>query len=305
MEKRFKGSPVIASLIFHSLLFASAYWVIRQAKETQSKAPRWVSVTLPPAQKPNQKTDQDNTSKNQRIVETKLVKKTEKSAPDAFLGAQNQIVKEQTQAKTPGIMRQSQPVAKPETRQSAQNKAAEKSNPHNQVNPENREGPSKLAKLGLGLGPSKNQPQEENQAAKDWVKPQGAIAGGEYIKGLKDSEFSALNTREFVFYSYFQRIRERLDRAWVPILRGQLVRMQKTGRTLASEKDYHTRVLVSLNPDGEIIRVQVISESGTKDLDDVAVRAFNKAGPFPNPPRGLLGSAKEIKIPWAFILRTT
>ena len=80
----------------------------------------------------------------------------------------------------------------------------------------------------------------------------------DYVKGMKESDRTALNTKEYVFYGYFQRIRERLDRAWVPILRDRLVKMYRMGRSLASDMDHITQVIVVLNPQGEIMRVQVV-----------------------------------------------
>ena len=63
-------------------------------------------------------------------------------------------------------------------------------------------------------------------------------------------------------------------------------------------------MLVTLDNDGQIVRVQVVTESGTSDLDDAAIKAFNDAGPFPNPPKGLIGAAGKVAIRWDFVLRT-
>jgi protein TonB len=157
-----------------------------------------------------------------------------------------------------------------------------------------------LSGLAVPIIPPKEAKQAEPQ-------PNWADVGSlpqDYVKGLKESEKTALNTKEYVFYGYFQRIRERLDRAWVPILREKLVKLWRTGRQLASDMDHTTQVLVILNKTGEIVRVQVVSESGTGDLDDAAVRAFNQAGPFPNPPKGIIDPNGEIQIPWQFVLKT-
>jgi len=52
--------------------------------------------------------------------------------------------------------------------------------------------------------------------------------------------------------------------------------------------------------DGKVV-AQDIAEL---HLADAAVKAFNQAGPFPNPPQGIIDSSGEIKVPWEFILRT-
>lgn len=117
-----------------------------------------------------------------------------------------------------------------------------------------------------------------------------------------NSEF--LNTAEFKYHSYFQRIRKQLEKSWVPILKRELFLYYESGRKLANKKDYITQLLVVLNKEGEIVRVQLVSESGTSNLDDAAIKAFKKAGPFPNPPKGMINTNNEITIPWDFMLKT-
>src|SRR5690606_6387431 len=75
------------------------------------------------------------------------------------------------------------------------------------------------------------------------------------------------------------------------------------GRQLASDVDYTTQLLVSLDDQGRVIRVQIIGASGTRDLDEAAVKAFNEAGPFPNPPTGLVKNG-QVHVRWDFVLRT-
>ncbi|MEK7690222.1 MAG: TonB family protein, partial [Bdellovibrionota bacterium] len=126
----------------------------------------------------------------------------------------------------------------------------------------------------------------------------------EYLRGFKESDRTLLNTKEYVFFSYFQRIRQRLDTAWQPLLRNHITKLYKRGRQLASEVDHKTQLLVVLNKKGEIEKVQMIEESGVSDLDQAAVEAFNQAGPFPNPPRGLVDGGGHVEIGCYFVLKT-
>ncbi len=80
--------------------------------------------------------------------------------------------------------------------------------------------------------------------------------------------------------------------------------MYRRGRTPASDREHLTRTLVTLDQRGEIVRIQIIEESGSRDLDDAAIKAFNKAGPFPNPPSGLIEANGLVQIQWQFVLRT-
>ena len=136
--------------------------------------------------------------------------------------------------------------------------------------------------------------------------PQPGVGDGvpsDYIKGLTESETTALNTREYVFFGYFQRIRERLDMAWSGLLREQVEKVYRRGRQLASDHEYTTRTMVTLNDSGKVVRVQLIEASGAMDLDEAAVQAFNKAGPFPNPPQGLMAGNMTVEIRWDFVVR--
>ena len=161
----------------------------------------------------------------------------------------------------------------------------------------------KLSDFGVKIVPKK---AEDYRQQRNWAQaPTGeALKGGQYISGMKEGEVSALNTKEFVFFSYFERVRQQLDQAWQPILKANVQRLIKAGRHLASNADYTTRTLVSLNQKGEILRVQILEESGTFDLDQAAVDALNKAGPYPNPPKGLIDSSGTVQIRWDFILKT-
>jgi outer membrane biosynthesis protein TonB len=43
--------------------------------------------------------------------------------------------------------------------------------------------------------------------------------------------------------------------------------------------------------------------SGIKELDDAAIESFNDAGPFPNPPKGLVVDGK-VTIEWGFVVKS-
>ncbi len=210
------------------------------------------------------------TSQRQQIVRSTQGEVAERAADDAFLGEKTRTVR----------------------RQAVKHGSSGGAAPSSSV-------PLKLKDLALGdfsrlAARAPPQPAQEGSAG----------APGEYVKGIKEGEQTALNTREFVFYGFFERIRSQLDRAWEPILRDELIRLYKQGRRLASDQDHVTQVMVVLGGSGQVVRVEVLGESGTRVLDESAVRAFNKAGPFPNPPKALLGRDGTVQIRWEFILKT-
>lgn len=117
-------------------------------------------------------------------------------------------------------------------------------------------------------------------------------------KGLQ----TLLSTREFVYYSYYQRIREKIRQQWEPRIREKVKKVFSSGRTIASSRDRVTQVIIILDESGGLENVQVIGESGVSDLDEAAIDAFRAAEPFPNPPNGIVESDGKIRIRWDFIL---
>jgi protein TonB len=124
----------------------------------------------------------------------------------------------------------------------------------------------------------------------------------DYLKNVKEGAQTMLSTREFLYYSYYNRIRGQLKQYWEPKIKDKVKKIFAQGRNLASDEDRVTKVLIVLNGQGTLVKVQVVGESGVHDLDDAAVEAFRQAAPFPNPPKGIVGPDGLIKIRWDFIL---
>jgi protein TonB len=125
----------------------------------------------------------------------------------------------------------------------------------------------------------------------------------DYIKDVDQGLETMLNTREFKYYSYYNRIRKQLSQHWEGKVRDKLSKLFKEGRApAATNKDRITKVMIVLNDAGTLVRVQVLSDSGVRDLDDAAVEAFRDAAPFPNPPKGIVESDGTVKIRWDFVL---
>jgi TonB family protein len=124
----------------------------------------------------------------------------------------------------------------------------------------------------------------------------------DHIKETVTGPQTLLSSREFVYYTYYSRIKERLRLFWEPKIKEKVARIFMTGRHLASDEERITRLVITLDSTGKLIRVQVLGASGMKDLDDAAIEAFQAAAPFPNPPKGIVDPDGTIKIHWDFIL---
>lgn len=288
MSTRVLQNPISRSLAIHAFLLLLACFYVTHAPKINLDEPITVSIL--------ETKDQVKDHKNDDAAKRMIVQKSEgdladEAKKDAYLSDKTRTVREERSAKQSGDVGAAVPVPPMTAAQPHAQKGTSKSKD------------VKLSDLGLKLAPKQNSNFEKER---NWANAQlgESLRGGQYIQGMKEGETSALNTKEFVFFSYFDRVRRQLDQAWQPILREQIQRIYKTGRHLASNADYTTKTLVTLNKRGEIERVQVLEESGTFDLDQAAVDALNHAGPYPNPPQGLIGGDGRVQIRWDFILKT-
>ncbi len=222
--------------------------------------------------------------KKQQIVEQQ--KRVNDELPDesAFLSQFNQTVKEQTQAKRVGKFI---------------NTAGHSNEPQKEADFRPKKvKPKKMSPNGLPtLDDLRLKTNYQQQ------RPSGmASQNDDHIDKVKEGVQTLLSTREFLYYSYYTRIKNKLRRHWGNKVREKVSFLMKKGRSIASTRDRITKVIIVLNDSGVLVRVQVVGQSGVIDLDEAAVEAFREAAPFPNPPRGMIETDGNVRIFWDFVL---
>ncbi len=128
------------------------------------------------------------------------------------------------------------------------------------------------------------------------------LAGGpapDHLDGVEEGESTFLNTREWKYASYFNRIKQAVATQWDPT--SSLRARDPTGERFAY-KDRVTVVSVTLDDGGTLKNVAVQKSCGVEFLDRSAVEAFQKAQPFANPPRGLANAQGDIAFTFGFYL---
>ncbi len=233
--------------------------------------------------------------KNQIVDQSEKAKNREKPEETRFLSAQDQKVEKQTVAKNKGEFKN---VLKPSEKKAQKMAAVEKIKPS-------------LINLNPSFDPlAIKERQQQTETRQTEGSDQEVSDGGEvsqtedYIKDINQGSETLLNTREFKYYTYYSRIRRQLSQHWEPKVRQNLVRLFRQGRSIASDKDHTTKLLITLSDSGRLVKVQVLGESGVHDLDDAAMEAFRSAAPFPNPPKGIIEADKTVKIRWDFVLES-
>jgi TonB family protein len=128
------------------------------------------------------------------------------------------------------------------------------------------------------------------------------IAGGpapNRLEDLEEGEGTALNTRSFKYATFYNRVGMSIYRQWDP---NRAYRSRDPDYTMFPSRDRTTIIdLVLDGTSGAIHFVKVLSSSGLDFLDDEIVRAARAAGPFPNPPAGLIENG-EIHMMLAYTL---
>lgn len=129
-----------------------------------------------------------------------------------------------------------------------------------------------------------------------------AVGGGnvDHLDEVAEGDETALNSKQWVFASFFNRMKRRVHQNWDPV--SIWARHDPTGQVYGY-KTRITRVRVTLSPTGALSRIVVSSPSGVDLLDDEAVRAFKAAQPFPNPPGGLVDATGNITFEFGFHLQ--
>jgi hypothetical protein len=132
----------------------------------------------------------------------------------------------------------------------------------------------------------------------------GLSATNDYIENVPLGDTTYLNTSEYKYYGFFLRIRQKLEQFWGRSIQDKATALIKSGRQVAPDENLITSLEVTLNSVGEIVAIAIKGTSGVKELDDAAVESFNDAGPFPNPPKGLVENGM-VKVEWGFVVQTS
>lgn len=288
---------ILLSLLVHVLVSALMYL----PRSTSTSETTRVEIDFTPADeltpapsdetKPRSKSDY---KPNRQIVEQDKQLNDEIDKDSRFLSAFNQKVVKQTRADRSGKFNNlAKGAAKTEGAKTGEKKSvvAEQAHP--------TRAPGELPDLKDLKPKFSMDPGPQGRVSDD---PGTPAQTDDYLKDVQSGLQTLLSTREFVYYAYYNRIKDALRQHWEPNVREKVKIIYRQGRTIASAKDRVTQVLVTLNPRGDLIKVEVLTASGVVDLDNAAVEAFRAAAPFPNPPKGMVETDGTIKIRWDFVL---
>ncbi len=128
------------------------------------------------------------------------------------------------------------------------------------------------------------------------------LAGGgspDRLDGVEDGDGTFLNTREWKYATYFNRIKQAVSSTWNP---QRALDQRDPDRSMFGNRDRYTLLSVTLDPSGALKDVVVKKTSGMDFLDKTTIEAFKRAQPFANPPPGIVEPNGEIRFTFGFYL---
>jgi protein TonB len=131
----------------------------------------------------------------------------------------------------------------------------------------------------------------------------GLASNNDFVEEVPLGDMTNLNTTEFKYYGFYHRIRQKLEQYWGSTIQSKAKNLYKSGRRLPASENLITAITVTLDGGGNILDIKIDGTSGIRELDQAAIESFNKAGPFPNPPKGLLVGGRAV-IQWGFVVKS-
>ena len=274
--------------------------ILATAKEVREKITR-IKLVDPV------KEDQRTVAKTKPVVTKRQIITTEKSeldlkpVPTRFLSENDQVVDRQTTTKRIGAFKEAGKGQKVGS-ETVQEKVAK------------AQTVAKKAKVSLSaLGQVKIpksvalKKEETNLASLGLQNGREGVAGfarnNDYIEDIPLGDMTKLNTVEYKYYGFYHRIKQRLEQHWGRTLQEKAQNIVKRGGRVPASMDKVTALSITLNSLGQIIDIELRSSSGVTEFDEAAIDSFNKAGPFPNPPKGMIKNGMA-KIEWGFVVKS-
>lgn len=130
----------------------------------------------------------------------------------------------------------------------------------------------------------------------------GPIAGdaaNDHLEDVEEGDGTFLNTKEWKYSSFFNRVKQSVGMHWRP---GEVLRPRDPTGNIYGGRDRYTLLNVTLDERGRIKDISVERSCGLDFLDLEAVRSFERAQPFPNPPPGLLAADSTVRFSFGFFV---
>lgn len=269
-KRKSRWRHVLQSLLFHLLVIAS-FWALEKAVHLGALQKAFDLQKKILLVKPMSEEEFRKNFPRNMVVDTVQRNDFEKiKQPAKYLGEKTQRVKEETRAENFGSPRAGslEKMLKPNTKEKlSQEKGAGAS----------------VKKLGSLLEPGeKTKLQRGSFNVLD--------------SDVKISTQTILNTNEYVYSTFYNRMRESIAVYWEPKVR----EVMENRFSNLTPGIYKTETKIFISRSGEILDVEVEQSSGVNKLDDIATSSVREAHAFLNPPTQLFELDSRAGLDFGF-----
>lgn len=217
-----------------------------------------------------------------RVVDTEWVPQDDSRSDDAdprFLGERTQRVQHETQKR-----------GSPRGGNSAggNSGASDSAESPERMSKEEKVKLERLRRLGLGL--TLTESKNGSQSAESSAEPKGTR---DVLRDVPEGDATYLNTNEYVFASFYNRLKSDIGARWEVLVRQYLNDRQR----VLPHGFYLTQTEFEFDADGRFLRARVLNGSGARGLDRCAIEAIESTVRVPNPPAALVKNGRiEVKL---------
>ena len=103
-----------------------------------------------------------------------------------------------------------------------------------------------------------------------------------------------MNTDQYLFYSFFERVSSLVYIRWAALIRTAQDNLVATRINYNAKNVWTTQVEILLKPTGEFITGHILKPSGIPEFDRAAISGFAQARMFPNPPKEMVDAEDHV-----------
>lgn len=307
--KRYSFWALIFSFVLH-LGFLGFRIKLPDLKDKKSVAQRVIKVRI----NPEKVVPKKNKLKKQIVTTENNGKEVAKDTK--YLSEKTQSFDRETVSKRIGVFKESGKGIRKGAKTITQTKKNVQKNTKKVAKNVKKKGVRKISKklslndLALGSQTPKDQKKFETQKK---LAALGLKSGREGLLGLSQNndfvedvplgDVTNLNTVEYRYYGFYHRIKQKLEQYWGNSLRKKAEALFKQGRRIPASENRITSLTITMDSMGDIVDIKINATSGVRELDDAAIESFKQAGPFPNPPKGMMKDGLA-QIEWGFVVKS-
>lgn len=291
---RYLPLALVLSLFVHLVLVA-IIWLVPKSFLLSLPSP---FISQIPVEKPSLiEVVLEKNKKRQQIVRQTLVppnmQDPDLNDPARFLSEQRQRVVLESRAKDFGKTQNRTPSMPKYQQELLQNKV------HEQLR--------ELAKAQSEAGDIaiNNRKNNERYKPMDLFPPEDQYMRSTVGEVLPDDisvgNFTALNTDQYKFYTFYARVEDLVRFRWETRVRNAIEYFDRRNVVKnISQKTWVTQIEFLIDPNGHLRRAILLKESGITQFDQSSIRAFEDAKVFPNPPKEMIQDDGYIHLRYSF-----